>query len=316
MKLELLSILLAGTSAHRRDHHLKQYVGILPVQPPAPKPSMWDIMAPYEHPTCKVDKSGNIAGHWSFMRAVKRTVWNSALKGLYQEKRGKLVSDECMGDWMVETKDKVMGVVHKVEALDFFGISHKEANDVALSLLDTVYKNAEVCHWQLPFEDAMSWCTANVEECIWSKGMWHRFTSNAIPMLSRAADLFELYLMTDDECYNDTEILEEMARSTEDTFALVALMTGFDTKWNPEKKLSDESYGKQFSALVDAAALTAPEVDFYSYMPGRHNSAKSLDQCPFKKIFQGVEELPSSLAADLYPKFNKWGDVMTPKLPL
>lgn len=282
-------------------------------------PSMWDIMAPYPQPACKVDESGNIAGHWNFARSMKRTVWNSALKGLYREKKDKMVSDECMGDWMVEAKDKVLALVHKVENLDFFGISHTEANDVALSLLDTVYKNVEVCHWQLPLEDGLTWCTQNVEQCIWSKGAWDRFTLNAIPMLRRAADLVEIYFMTDDECYNDTEILEEMARSTEDTFALVALFTGFDTKWNPEKVLSGQTVAQQLSDLVDAAAVTVPEFDFYSYTPMgqmKHHGNKGKGQCPFKAMFEGIESLPTNLAADLYPKFNKWGDLMTPKLPV
>jgi hypothetical protein len=45
-KLLVLLALTAGVTAHRRNHHMKQYFGIAPVEQIMEIPTLWDFMTP------------------------------------------------------------------------------------------------------------------------------------------------------------------------------------------------------------------------------------------------------------------------------
>ena len=111
-----LSVLLAlgAVSAHRRNHHMKQYFGMAPVESHMEMPSLWDFMAPAEEPQCaNVDFSENM-GPWEFQMTLNKTLWNKFVKGMYHTTTEWPVDSGCFGDETINTAEAFTDILAKV----------------------------------------------------------------------------------------------------------------------------------------------------------------------------------------------------------
>lgn len=167
--------------------------------------------------------------HVQANRLFLKNVYGGFIKGWYSE-NDHVVSDECFGHWIEPTFTNLHDL-HKKAHEDFWSVSIDEVKGAGSMLIDTFYKNAEVCHFERVQDDFKGWCVANPGECIFGENMEERLFDNVFDILGSLFDLYKLSNV-DDTCYSDLEQMSEINRLFNDMGELAASVSGFDYKWD------------------------------------------------------------------------------------
>lgn len=166
-KLPVLLALTAGVSAHRRNHHMKQYFGFAPVEATMEMPTLWDFVTPYEEPQCLKATPGENMGPWEFHLKMNQTIWNKFIKGMYHTEAQWPVSVRCFGDEVIESAETFTDIYEKIRDLDFFNITENQLLVAMRSVLDVLVHEKNDCSLTRPLYDSLDWCIKKPEVCMW-----------------------------------------------------------------------------------------------------------------------------------------------------
>lgn len=100
-------------------------------------------------------------------------------------------------------------------------------------------------------DDKENWCLANADKCIGLSGMVDNIWNEAPSLFSKATDLYDI-IATDDVCFTDSEIINEVERITEDLTSIISTMWGFDLKWDQTRQVSHikrRDFNKQIKSM-------------------------------------------------------------------
>jgi len=167
--------------------------------------------------------------HHQANRLFLKNIYSGFIKGWYAENEH-VVSEDCFGNWIEPSFDTVYGLHKKVHD-DFWSVGIDEVKDAGNLVIDTFYKNLEVCHFQRVQDDFKGWCLENPGECIFQENMEERIFDNIFDILGEAFDLYKLSNV-DDTCYSDLEQMAELNRWANDMGELTSSISGFDYKWD------------------------------------------------------------------------------------
>ena len=81
----------------------------------------------------------------------------------------------------------------------------------------------------------------NIETCHWHAGLTDRITSNGLRLAGDAMNLFN-YMITDDTCLNDEQMLGEMETAIESMTSIASTLHGFEGKWDNNSKFEKLSF--------------------------------------------------------------------------
>ena len=131
-----------------------------------------------------------------------------------------------------------------------FSLISKDLSIAAMTdMIDLFYKNVDYCNFEAVIGTYQSWCLDNMEVCTMEgTDIFANLESNALPLMSKGFDLFNL-IMSDDSCVSDEQVVGEAERVAEDMTSIMASLIGFDAKWDSSAKMmSDKDYDKQYTA--------------------------------------------------------------------
>jgi hypothetical protein len=114
---------------------------------------------------------------------------------------------------------------------DWWSFTLTDATEVSDKLISMHYKNMEACQIERIQDDKQNWCLANPEQCVGLQGMVENVWNNSPAIISKAMDLYDI-VATDDVCFSDQELLEEVERATNDVSSILSSAWGFDLKWD------------------------------------------------------------------------------------
>lgn len=188
--------------------------------------------------------------HHDADRLFLKNMYQGLVKGWYQENHD-VISDECFGDWMEPTFKTIHDMKKKMHE-DFWSVSLSEVKSTGALFLDTIYKNMDVCHFERVGDDAKGWCIENPAQCIFLENLEERLFDSMFEILGSAFDLFKLYTK-DDSCYTDMEKMAEIYRFNADVGELMAVVSGFDYKWDQSierKHIKKNAFHKQIRLAI------------------------------------------------------------------
>jgi len=148
-----------------------------------------------------------------FYVQLKYSMWNGAVKGIYNETKANPVTKECYGEWMTPKIESVMLVADKFDSGDIWTITKDEAEGAAENLIDLVFENTSKCGFERSFNNVLDWCEANTEKCLDQDGLWERLYNNAAPVFGKLFDLWNL-INADDTCDSDVKIIRDAGKFT------------------------------------------------------------------------------------------------------
>lgn len=189
------------------------------------------------------------------IRMMAQTSVQSFTKGFYKTNED-VISDECFGEWVEPKVHEIFGVVRKARE-DIWNVSIKDAETAALDIVDSHWKNREVCQFEKIGDDMKNWCLENEEVCVFKKDMEGRILENIIPLAGNFVNLYKLSFL-DDTCYTDAEIVAELGKIVENLGEIAAEIGGFDYKWNQKverKHISKNVFKKTIKEFKKAAHL-------------------------------------------------------------
>lgn len=235
--------------------------------------------------------------HVQANRLFLKNVYSGFIKGWYSENEH-VITDECFGHWMEPTFDTVWGLKKKAHE-DFWSVGIDEVKDAGNSLVDTFYKNAEVCHFQRVQDDFKGWCIENPGQCIFGENMEERIFDNLFDILDQLFDIYKLSNV-DDSCYSDLELMAEINRYFNDMGELMASLSGFDYKWDQSverKHIKKKAFHAQIKDAiknyqyknVDPLELMFPDVAIFL-----KELQKGIDQF-FKEMEESQKKMMESL---------------------
>ena len=83
--------------------------------------------------------------HHQANRLFLKNIYTGYIKGWYAE-NDHVVSEQCFGNWIEPTFASLHGLHQKVHE-DFWSVGIDEIKDAGSLVVDTFYKNLEVCHF-------------------------------------------------------------------------------------------------------------------------------------------------------------------------
>lgn len=304
-KLSLL-LALGAVSAHRRNHHMKQYLGMAPIEPHMEMPTLWDFMTPLEEPQCpKIEQDENM-GPWKFHLTLNKTLWNKFVKGMYHTTSEWPVAEECFGDEAIESVETFADILSKVEKLDFFNISEDQLLIVFKTLTDMLFKDKNDCSLSKPLYDGLHWCTEKPDVCIYGKDTMSRVWENRYSLGAKIMNLADLLWPRDESCMRDAEIIETLGAVTENVTELVSTTSGFDYTWDQSQTVKEEPLTTSFHKLYKASVKAFPE----EAIPEIFRTKRGV--CPLE---MAISYMPTLNATQL-PKLNLQGDILIDRVPL
>jgi hypothetical protein len=186
------------------------------------------VLRPDRDEKCKFTPEQQLTDLQVIRMSAQSTV-QSFVKGFYRTNED-VISDECFGDWIEPKVHEIFGVAKKLR-YDTWSVSIKEAETAVLDVVDSHWKNREVCQFEKIGDDMKHWCLENEEICIFKKDIEGRILDNIIPIAGNLVSIYKL-LVIDDTCYTDSEIVAEWGKIVENMGEIASEIGGFDYKWN------------------------------------------------------------------------------------
>ena len=167
--------------------------------------------------------------HMQANRLFLKNVYSGLVKGWYSE-NDHVVSEECFGNWMEPTFTTIWGLKNKAHE-DFWSVGIDEVKDAGNQLVDLVYKNNEVCHFERIQDDFKHWCLEHPGQCLFLENLEERLFDNMFDIMGSFFDMFKMSRV-DDSCFSDLEKMSEFNRVANDIGEILSSMSGFDYKWD------------------------------------------------------------------------------------
>lgn len=111
----------------------------------------------------------------------------------------------------------------------------------------------DYCKYEKIGDDIKNWVVDNGDVAIGMSGWPTRLIENAPFIAEKMWDLHKIW-KTDDFCFSDAELIEEVSHVVEDIVAIKAHVHGFDLKWNPdkmEKHIPKKEFKKDVKEITD-----------------------------------------------------------------
>lgn len=105
---------------------------------------------------------------------MKYNLWNSAVKGFYNEKNANPVSKECYGEWMTPKINNIAVLGDKYINGDIWTITKEEAETAATDMIDLAFENVAKCGYERNMINYIDWCGANTQACLGQDGVFDR----------------------------------------------------------------------------------------------------------------------------------------------
>jgi len=213
------------------------------------------------------------------LRLIAQTSVKSWAQGFYQE-NGDVVSDECFGDWMNESAERLHTFARRFKD-DPSTVTLDEMYAAAKDLVDLIWKNKDTCAIQKQKDDFKVWCTDNEEACLLGAGLEERIVENSLDIVGTIVDLVSI-LEKDDTCYTSKEQLAEYSRLVKDLGQLSASASGFDMKWEQTNEVRH----------IKRSAFRTAVKGFYHR---RHMTFREVIKYDFPELSEIVEDLFKAL---------------------
>lgn len=186
----------------------------------------------------------------TFTRQVAQGTWKSIVKGAYHSKTD-LISDECLGDWMVPIWDKLFETHAKCKE-DPMSLSIGEAKDFVTSLVDLFYKNKESCQVGKVYDDYKNWCVDNLDMCVGSDdNAMERIYAHGPDLFAAFYDLAGVYMFESSECSTDAEYIAQNNKIIADTISVATVLTGFEADYNVKSNhITNKNFHEQISTYL------------------------------------------------------------------
>ena len=203
-----------------------------------------------------------------FMRQVAQGTWKSIVKGAYHSQTD-LISNDCMGEWMIPTMDKIFNTTMKAQE-NPMSITIDEAYDVATSTVDLFFKNRDACQFQKVYDDYKNWCLNNLDVCVGSDdGFLERVYNHGPDLFAAFYDLAGVMFFQYDECNTDAEFVQEHGKIVSDISSVGSVLLGFEADYRVKNQhISTASFQEQIQEYFDEIYQTYVDdsnIDYYSY---------------------------------------------------
>ena len=229
------------------------------------------------------------------LRLIAQTSVKSWAQGYYQES-GDVVSDECFGEWMHDSFEKIKAFVHTWRA-DPLAVELEDYYAISREIVDLIFKNKDTCNLKKQTDDFKVWCTDNEDVCLLGEGMEQRLLENSVDIVGTFVDIVHI-LERDDTCYTSKEQLAEYSRLVKDFGELTAAATGFDLKW-------DQTHEQKH---IKRSAFRTAVKGFYHR---RHMTFKEIMEFDFPELSGIVEDILKALHHFLHLVKGEVKKVMT-----
>lgn len=199
-----------------------------------------------------------------FLRKANYEGYNAFVKNWYGETDTHPISEQCLGDWMVEDFDNFWPVFMKLAKGHWYDIALEEATAAVDGVLNILYKNASECKFHEIKQDMIWTCLENTDQCIFFANSFKGNSTDIMPLVSKGFDLFEL-INTDDSCFSDKQLIEEYERLWSDFGSILRSTYGFEghldlTKKHPHHMSLRHFIGKVITIVFDEIKAEATEV--------------------------------------------------------
>lgn len=145
------------------------------------------------------------------------------------------MSDECFGEWMHDSFQKIKDFV-KTWKEDPLSVPLEEYYAISREVVDLIFKNKDTCQINKQVNDHNVWCSDNQETCLLGEGLEQRIVENSVDIVGTVLDIFHI-LEKDDTCYTAKEQLHEYSRFVKDLGEMHAATSGFDLKWDQTQEV-------------------------------------------------------------------------------
>lgn len=213
------------------------------------------------------------------LRLVAQASVKSWAKGYYQES-GDVVSDECFGEWMHDSFQKIKNFI-KTWKDDPLAVPLEDYYAISKEVVDLLFKNKDTCQINKQVNDFKVWCSDNEETCLLGEGMEQRIVENSVDIVGTLIDIFHI-LERDDTCYTSKEQLDQYSRFVKDLGELSAATTGFDLKWDQSKERRH----------IKRSAFRTAVRTFYHR---KHMTPKQIMELDFPELSHTLEDLFKAL---------------------
>jgi hypothetical protein len=187
-----------------------------------------------------------------FARQVTQGTWQNIVKGAYHSKTD-LISNECLGDWMIPTMDKIFKTAIKVSE-DPMSITIDEAYDVATNTVDLYFKNRDTCQFTKVYDDYKNWCLNNLDTCVGAdEGFLKRVYDHGYDLFGAFYDLVGILAFEQTPCETDTEFISQYNRLIADTSSILSVVVGFEADYNvTSNHVTIKSFNQQINDYFDS----------------------------------------------------------------
>ena len=214
-----------------------------------------------------------------FMRQVAQGTWKSVVKGAYHSQVD-LISNDCMGEWMIPTMDKIFNTTMKAQE-DPMSITIDEAYDVATSTVDLFFKNRDTCQFQKVYDDYKNWCLNNLDVCVGSDdGFLERVYNHGPDLFAAFYDLAGVMFFQYDDCNTDAEFVQEHSKIVSDISSVGTVLLGFEADYRVKNQhISTVSFQEQIQQYFDdmyQVYMDESEID-YELVPNHFYDEEPMD---------------------------------------
>jgi hypothetical protein len=167
------------------------------------------------------------------------------VRGAYHSKTD-LISNECMGDWMIPNIEKVFSTAMKAQ-VDPLSITIDEAYDTASGVIDIAFKNRDSCQFTKVYDDYKNWCINNMDMCIGADDLYlERIYDQGYELFAAFYDLVGIYMFQAAPCVTDAEFLIINNKVVEDVTSITSVIIGFEADYTvTAPHISNKSYQEQ-----------------------------------------------------------------------
>ena len=110
-----------------------------------------------------------------------------------------------------------------------FDLTYTEAVDVAMDIVNLIYKNREYCAFEKPVYDIVQHCGDDLSLCFNLDNAFERIQKNFMPLAVRIEQMFELLMRDDFE--TDEEIYAALDKFGENYGALISFVLNFENSF-------------------------------------------------------------------------------------
>jgi hypothetical protein len=171
---------------------------------------------------------GDIMSDAQFYRLLAQSGVREFARGFYLEQEG-IISEECFGDWMVETYNDLTSRMHEIVS-DPMAVSAAEYGAWAADATELILGNKDKCSIGPLVDDYVSWCLEDEMRCFFGTDIEGRLVDHAVFVVTTAKDYIDIITGQADMC-TDQQLIDEFGLISSEIGSVLAYTLGFNHKW-------------------------------------------------------------------------------------